>query len=74
MIGRYLSSIFIISLLGLSGCATVEYSVVIVQASQAISAAEAAGAACTESQLNSLSQLTRTSSAPLTVTSPNTWG
>ena len=40
-------------------CAPVEYSVVIVNASDAIEKAEAAGAACTEQQLADLSPTTR---------------
>ena len=43
----------------LSGCAPVEYSVVIVNASDAIEKAEAAGAACTPQQLVELSPVTK---------------
>ena len=43
----------------LFGCAPVEYSVVIVNASDAIEKAEAAGAACTPQQLAELSPVTR---------------
>jgi hypothetical protein len=43
----------------LGGCAPIEYSVVIVQASKAIAEAETAGAACTEEQLDHLSPVTR---------------
>lgn len=41
------------------GCAPVEYSVVIVQASKAIAEAERAGAHCTDEQLEKLSPVTR---------------
>lgn len=41
------------------GCAPIEYSVVIVQASQAIAEAEVAGAGCTQEQLDRLSPVTR---------------
>ena len=43
----------------LFGCAPVEYSVVIVSASDAIEKAEEAGASCTEQQLAELSPVTR---------------
>ncbi len=53
----------ILSIIGLSlqgwGCAPVEYSVIIVQASQAIAEAEVAGASCTEEQLERLSPVTK---------------
>lgn len=42
-----------------AACAPIEYSVVIVQASQAISEAEVSGAACTQPQLDALSPVTR---------------
>jgi len=42
------------------GCAPIEYTVVIVQASQAIAAAEVAGAQCTEEQLAARSPITAT--------------
>ena len=42
-----------------ASCAPIEYSVVIVQAAQAISQAETAGAACTEQQINDLSPVTK---------------
>jgi hypothetical protein len=45
-----------------SGCAPVEYSVIIVQASKAIAEAETAGAHCTEDQLKRLSPVTRNQS------------
>jgi hypothetical protein len=41
------------------GCAPIEYSVVIVQASQAIAEAEIAGASCTPEQLDRLSPVTK---------------
>lgn len=41
------------------GCAPVEYSVIIVQATKAIAEAETAGAGCTEEQLDRLSPVTR---------------
>jgi len=41
-----------------AGCAPIEYSVVIVEASQAIAEAEMAGAMCTEEQLDRLSPVT----------------
>jgi hypothetical protein len=41
------------------GCAPIEYSVIIVQASKAIAEAETAGAHCTEEQLDRLSPVTR---------------
>jgi hypothetical protein len=41
------------------GCAPIEYSVVIVEASQAIAEAEMAGAMCTDEQLDRLSPITR---------------
>ena len=41
------------------GCAPIEYSVIIVQASKAIAEAETAGAACTQEQLDRLSPVTR---------------
>jgi hypothetical protein len=41
-----------------TGCAPIEYSVVIVQASQSIAEAEIAGAACTQEQLDKLSPMT----------------
>lgn len=44
------------------GCAPVEYSVIIVQASKAIAEAETAGASCTEEQLDRLSPVTRNQS------------
>ena len=44
------------------GCAPVEYSVIIVQASKAIAEAETAGAHCTEEQLDRLSPVTRNQS------------
>ncbi len=47
------------SLLTCIGCAPVEYSVVIVNASQTIAEAEAAGAACTDEQLEGLSPVTK---------------
>ena len=43
------------------GCAPIEYSVVIVEASQAISEAKVAGAGCTQAQLDSLSPTTQNS-------------
>jgi hypothetical protein len=42
-----------------SGCAPIEYSVVIVEASQAIAEAEVAGASCTPEQLDRLSPVTK---------------
>ena len=42
-----------------AGCAPIEYSVVIVQASQAIAEAEVAGAGCTDDQLDRLSPVTK---------------
>ena len=47
-----------IAFIGL-GCAPVEYSVVIVEASQAIAEAEVAGASCTQEQLDALSPVTK---------------
>ena len=44
------------------GCAPIEYSVIIVQASKAIAEAETAGAHCTEEQLDRLSPVTRNQS------------
>lgn len=41
------------------GCAPIEYSVVIVQASQAVAEAEVAGAHCTQEQLDRLSPVTK---------------
>jgi hypothetical protein len=41
------------------GCAPVEYTVVISQASKAIAEAETAGASCTQEQLDSLSPVTK---------------
>ncbi len=41
------------------GCAPIEYSVVVVEASQAIAEAEVAGAACTQEQLDALSPVTK---------------
>ncbi len=48
----------VVAFLGLH-CAPIEYSVVIVEASQAIAEAEVAGASCTDEQLDRLSPLTR---------------
>ena len=45
-----------------AGCAPVEYSVIIVQASKAIAEAETAGAHCTQDQLDRLSPVTRNQS------------
>ena len=54
-------SSFILSVvvLGFLGCAPIEYSVVVVQASQVIAEAEVAGAACTQEQLDRLSPVTK---------------
>lgn len=41
------------------GCAPIEYSVVIVEASQALAEAEVAGAHCTQEQLDRLSPVTK---------------
>jgi ABC-type molybdate transport system substrate-binding protein len=41
------------------GCAPIEYSVIIVEASQAVAEAEIAGASCTQEQLDSLSPVTK---------------
>ena len=41
------------------GCAPIEYSVVVVEASQAIAEAEMAGAACTQEQLDRRSPVTK---------------
>lgn len=46
-----------------AGCAPVEYSVIIVQASKAIAEAETAGAHCTDEQLNRLSPVTKNQSS-----------
>jgi hypothetical protein len=45
----------------LSGCAPIEYTVVIVEASQAIAAAEVSGAHCTEEQLKARSPVSAVS-------------
>lgn len=42
-----------------TGCAPIEYSVIIVDASQAIAEAEVAGASCTPEQLEQLSPVTK---------------
>jgi hypothetical protein len=44
----------------LFGCAPIEYTVVVVEATQAIAAAEVAGAHCTEDQLKARSPVTAT--------------
>lgn len=55
---------WIVSIVGITaGCAPVEYSVVIVEADEAVAEAEVAGAACTEEQLERLSPVTK--NAPL---------
>jgi hypothetical protein len=46
------------SILAALGCAPIEYSVVVVEASQAIAEAEVAGARCTQEQLDALSPVT----------------
>jgi hypothetical protein len=56
---RYVFFYLLLSALTGAGCAPIEYSVVIVQAAQAISQAEVSGAACTEPQINALSPVTR---------------
>ena len=54
------SAIVIIGLaISFLGCAPIEYSVVVVEASQAIAEAEMAGASCTDEQLDSLSPTTK---------------
>ncbi|MDD5308824.1 MAG: DUF4398 domain-containing protein [Deltaproteobacteria bacterium] len=45
--------------LAFAACAPIEYSVVIVEASQAIAEAEVAGAACTQDQLDKLSPMSQ---------------
>ena len=50
-------SIAIVTVVAMS-CAPIEYSVVIVEASQAVAEAEVAGASCTQDQLDRLSPLT----------------
>lgn len=53
------SYILISLVLGFLGCAPIEYSVVVVEASQVIAEAEVAGAACTQEQLDKLSPVTK---------------
>jgi len=53
---RYFS--IFIALVCLQGCAPIEYSVVIVDASQSITEAKTAGAGCSEQQLDKLSPIT----------------
>jgi hypothetical protein len=66
--GRYLILLTILLTIFLStafvGCAPIEYSVVIVQASQAISEAKVAGAECTQAQLDGLSPVTMNNIQP----------
>jgi hypothetical protein len=56
--GRLSVLTMLLGVFGLSGCAPIEYTVVIVQASQAIAAAEVAGAQCTDDQLAARSPVT----------------
>jgi hypothetical protein len=55
----YLLSVLTAGALCALGCAPIEYSVVIVEASQAVAEAEVAGARCTQEQLDRLSPTTR---------------
>ncbi len=58
MNGRLSVLALLLGVFGVLGCAPIEYTVVIVQASQAIAAAEVAGAQCTDEQLAALSPVT----------------
>ena len=53
-----LQAVYLVALICL-GCAPIEYSVIVVQASKAIAEAETAGAHCTQDQLDRLSPVTR---------------
>jgi hypothetical protein len=55
---RFLILIFAFLAFAGTRCAPIEYSVVIVEASQAIAEAEVAGASCTQEQLDRLSPVT----------------
>ncbi|MBN2343897.1 MAG: hypothetical protein JXX29_17295 [Deltaproteobacteria bacterium] len=59
MNGRYAILAFFFLCVFVLGCAPIEYSVVIVDASEAISEAKVAGASCTEQQLAKLSPVTQ---------------
>lgn len=63
MTGRYSIPIVLVMIIFwcsvIIGCAPVEYSVVIVDASEAISEAKVAGASCTDQQLAKLSPVTQ---------------
>jgi hypothetical protein len=53
--GRFSVPVVSLVILLLGGCAPIEYTVVVVEASQAIAAAEVAGAQCTDEQLKARS-------------------
>jgi hypothetical protein len=56
--GRLSVPVVSLVILGISGCAPIEYTVVVVEASQAIASAEVAGAHCTDEQLKARSPVT----------------
>jgi hypothetical protein len=58
--GRLSVLAVLLGVFGMLGCAPIEYTVVVVQASQAIAAAEVAGAQCTDEQLAARSPVTAT--------------
>jgi hypothetical protein len=58
--GRSSVPVLLLGVVTLIGCAPIEYTVVIVQASQAIAAAEVQGAHCTDEQLAARSPLLET--------------
>lgn len=58
MNGRLSVPVMTLVVFALFGCAPIEYTVVVVEASQAIAAAEVSGAHCTEDQLKARSPVT----------------
>ena len=58
MNGRLSVPVMTLVVFALFGCAPIEYTVVVVEASQAIAAAEVSGAHCTEEQLKARSPIT----------------
>lgn len=58
MNGRLSVPVVALVILAFCGCAPIEYTVVVVEASQAIAAAEVSGAHCTEEQLKARSPVT----------------
>jgi len=57
--GRHWAISTLVAVSAAVGCAPIEYSVVIVQASQTIAEAEVAGAHCTQDQLDRMSPVTK---------------